>query len=256
MAGRNNWTREQTMMAFALYRILPSGKWDQRNPTVRKLAEHIRRSPSAVALKLGNLASLDRNRTTKGLTNCSRLDREIWDEYEERGDALVLESAQLLASALNGADDRPGTHADSVVERIIAPRIGYDRPALVTERVNQQYFRNTLVHNYRDRCCITGIALDPLLVASHIKPWKDSSPTEKVSASNGLLLNAFHDRAFDQGLITLDDDFTVHVSSHVEHTEINDEWLYRYEGQRIAMPAVCEPSREFLEFHREHIYQS
>lgn len=98
MAGRNNWTREQTMMAFALYRILPSGKWDKRNPTIQRLADHIRRSPSAVALKLGNLASLDENRTTKGLTNCSRLDREIWEEYAERGDALVFESAQLLAS--------------------------------------------------------------------------------------------------------------------------------------------------------------
>ena len=198
MAGRNNWTREQTMMAFALYRILPSGKWDKRNPTVQRLADHIRRSPSAVALKLGNLASLDENRTTKGLTNCSRLDREIWEEYTERGDALVFESAQLLASALNGPDNRPAANGDSVVEQIVAPQIGYDRPALVTQRVNQQYFRNTLIHNYHDHCCITGIAIDPLLVASHIKPWKDSSPTEKVAASNGLLLNAFHDRAFDQ----------------------------------------------------------
>ena len=112
MAGRNNWTREQTMMAFALYRILPSGKWDKRNPTVQRLADHIRRSPSAVALKLGNLASLDENRTTKGLTNCSRLDREIWEEYAERGDALVFESAQLLASALNGPDNRPAANGE------------------------------------------------------------------------------------------------------------------------------------------------
>ena len=166
-----------------------------------------------------------------------------------------FESSQLLASALNGPDDRPAANGDSVVEQIVAPQIGYDRPALVTQRVNQQYFRNTLIHNYHDHCCITGIAIDPLLVASHIKPWKDSSPTEKVAASNGLLLNAFHDRAFDQGLITLDNDFAIHVSPHVEHTEINDEWLYRYDGQRISLPVVCSPSREFLEFHREHIYQ-
>ena len=255
MAERNNWTREQTMMAFALYRILPSGKWDQHNLTIQKLADHIHRSPSAVVFKLGNLASLDENRMTKGLTNHSKLDQKIWDEYAERGDAPVFESAQLLASALNGADDHPDTHADSVVEQIVAPRVGYDRPAVVTERINQQYFRNTLVHNYRDRCCITGIAIDPLLIASRIKPWKDSSPTEKVAASNGLLLNAFHDKAFDQGLITLDNDFAIHVSPHVEHTEINDEWLYRYDGRRISLPVVCSPSREFLEFHREHIYQ-
>lgn len=255
MAGRNNWTHEQTMMAFALYRILPSGKWDQRNPTVRRLANYIRRSPSAVVFKLGNLASLDKNRMTKGLTNHSRLDQEIWDEYAERGDALIFESVQLLASALNDSGADPSASADSAVERIIAPQTGYDRPALVTQRVNQQYFRNTLIHNYHNRYCITGIAIDSLLIASYIKPWKDSSPTEKVKATNGLLLNAFHDRAFDQGLITLDDDFAVHVSSHVERTEINDEWLFRYEGHRMDMPAVCEPSREFLEFHRTHIFR-
>ncbi len=39
------------------------------------------------------------------------------------------------------------------------------------------------------------------------------------------------------------------------HTEINDEWLFRYEGQHIALPIVCPPSREFLEFHRENIFQ-
>lgn len=76
MAERNNWTREQTMMAFALYRILPSGKWDQHNLTIQKLANHIHRSPSAVVFKLGNLASLDENRMTKGLTNHSKLDQK------------------------------------------------------------------------------------------------------------------------------------------------------------------------------------
>ncbi len=235
-------------MAFALYRILPSGKWDQHNPTIQQIANRIHRSPSAVVFKIGNLTSLDKNRTTKGLTNHSKLDREIWDEYAERGDDLILEATQLLESTLSDSDD-------SLIEQIIAPKTGYDRPAQVTQRVNQQYFRNTLVHNYHDRCCITGIAIDPLLIASHIKPWKYSSPTEKVSASNGLLLNAFHDRAFDQGLLTLDNDYVIHISPHVRHTEINDEWLFRYEGQHIALPIVCPPSREFLEFHRENIFQ-
>ena len=90
MAERNNWTREQTMMAFALYRILPSGKWDQHNLTIQKLADHIHRSPSAVVFKLGNLASLDENRMTKGLTNHSKLDQKIWDEYAERGDVFMV----------------------------------------------------------------------------------------------------------------------------------------------------------------------
>ena len=159
MAGRNNWTREQTMMAFALYRILPSGKWDKRNPTVQRLADHIRRSPSAVALKLGNLASLDENRTAKGLTNCSRLDREIWEEYAERGDALVFESAQLLASALNGPDDRPAVNGDSVVEQIVAPSgLGYAtrQPAVFPQHARTQLPRPLLHHGNRDRPAISS----------------------------------------------------------------------------------------------------
>lgn len=163
MAGRNNWTREQTMMAFALYRILPSGKWDKRNPTIQRLADHIRRSPSAVALKLGNLASLDENRTTKGLTNCSRLDREIWEEYAERGDALVFESAQLLASALNGPDDRPAANGDSVVEHdrraadwIQPSGLGHAtrQPAVFPQHARTQLPRPLLHHGNRDRPAI------------------------------------------------------------------------------------------------------
>ena len=162
MAGRNNWTREQTMMAFALYRILPSGKWDKRNPTIQRLADHIRRSPSAVALKLGNLASLDENRTTKGLTNCSRLDREIWEEYAERGDALVFESAQLLASALNGPDDpsrerRFRRGADRRAADWIRPSgLGHAtrQPAVFPQHARTQLPRPLLHHGNRDRPAI------------------------------------------------------------------------------------------------------
>ncbi|WP_260846021.1 hypothetical protein [Bifidobacterium catenulatum] len=54
-------------------------------------------------------------------------------------------------------------HDDSVIKQIVATQIGYDRPVLVTQRVSQQYFRNTLIHNYHDRCCVTGIVIDSLL---------------------------------------------------------------------------------------------
>ena len=155
---------------------------------------------------------------------------------------------------MNGPDNRPAANGDSVVEQIVSPQIGYDRPALVTQRVNQQYFRNTLIHNYmttvasrnRNRSAIGSQSYQTMegFVADG-----ESGRLERPA------LNAFHDRAFDQGLITLDNDFAIHVSPHVEHTEINDEWLYRYDGQRISLPVVCSPSREFLEFHREHIYQ-
>jgi putative restriction endonuclease len=86
-----------------------------------------------------------------------------------------------------------------------------------------------------------------LLIASHIKPWKASTPNEKTAASNGLLLNAFHDRAFDQGLISIDDDYRIMVNhDKVRHSDINDRWLYDFDGHEISLPAISQPSHEFI----------
>ena len=42
--ARNNWTEEGTLMAFALYFILPSGSWDKKDVDVIALANHINRT--------------------------------------------------------------------------------------------------------------------------------------------------------------------------------------------------------------------
>ncbi|MCI1211570.1 MAG: HNH endonuclease [Bifidobacterium tibiigranuli] len=133
--------------------------------------------------------------------------------------------------------------------------LGDERTVTTLQRVNQSYFRHSLLQNYRGSCCITGIKLRPLLLASHIKPWKASTPVEKTAASNGLLLNAFHDRAFDRGFITLNDDYRIVVArDHIEHSEANDKWLYGFEGQRIDLPLINPPSREFLDYHHRHVF--
>lgn len=93
-------------------------------------------------------------------------------------------------------------------------------------RVNQEFFRNTLLANYNSRCCLTGLSNKALLVASHIKLWKVSDPkTERLAPDNGLLLNALHDKAFDRGLITITKDLMIVVSGAVGHETPEDECL-------------------------------
>jgi putative restriction endonuclease len=58
------------------------------------------------------------------------------------------------------------------------------------------------------RCCISGINVPRLLVASHIKPWSEF-PEERLDPRNGLCLSSIHDAAFDAGLITLDKKLSV-----------------------------------------------
>ena len=94
-----------------------------------------------------------------------------------------------------------------------------------------------------------------MLVASHIKPWRDSDPkTERLVASNGILLNALHDKAFDKGLMTLSKDFEVILSPKLARNDITSEWLFKFEGQRIAMPSVMPPAQEFIEYHQDVVF--
>ncbi|HIZ17630.1 MAG TPA: HNH endonuclease [Candidatus Olsenella stercoravium] len=88
-------------------------------------------------------------------------------------------------------------------------QLGLERVEQVLTRVNQDYFRSVLLSNYGGTCCLTGIDIPALLTASHIKPWAAATPNERLISSNGILLNALHDRAFDRSLITLDDRYRV-----------------------------------------------
>lgn len=78
---------------------------------------------------------------------------------------------------------------------------------LVVQRVGQDIFRSSLIEYWQGRCPLTGIADTALLRASHIVPWKDcKSDAERLDVHNGLLLSALWDAAFDQGLVTFDDE--------------------------------------------------
>ncbi|MFN9133049.1 MAG: HNH endonuclease, partial [Phycisphaerales bacterium] len=56
---RRAWNRDQLVRTLALYCQIPFGKMHSRNPAVVAVAGVIGRTPSAVALKLVNFASLD-----------------------------------------------------------------------------------------------------------------------------------------------------------------------------------------------------
>ena len=269
-APRRNWSREETMMAFALYIVLEPRECDDKGLDVQRLASFLHRTPSSVALKIWNIAAYDDNRKARGrvgMKHGSKLDSQVWQWYAEDPDAFMEQCLDLLRHALLQADANDFNPVPLASDRnfsletatflLIAERApaGEERPTTTLQRVNQSYFRNSLLQNYHSTCCITGLQLPTLLIASHIKPWKASTPTEKTAASNGLLLNAFHDRAFDQGLISIDNDYCIMVNhDKVKHSDINDKWLYDFEGSEISLPAISQPSHEFIEYHHKHVF--
>ena len=255
MTTRSPWTRDQLLVAFALYCRLPFGRLHYRNAEIIKFAEAIGRSPSALAMKLTNIASLDDEITSTGRTglqNASATDRAMWEEMHDDWERFAVESRRAVA-AVEEVEDVPTE--DPLDDDDGAP-VGADRTVVTTARVGQSFFRAAVLSAYNGRCCITGLSVTSLLVASHIVPWRHDR-ANRVNPRNGLLLSALHDKAFDNGLVTVADDMTVRVSRR--HAETDDSYFSesfkRYEGCRIILPEKFSPDRDFLSYHREHIFK-
>ena len=242
------WTRQQLLVAFWLYCRLPFGHVDHRNPKVVELAEAINRTPNALAMKLGNIASLDPAITAtgrKGLDKTSTKDREMWAEMQQDWEAFAVETNRAV-EAVQPEQPEPTLQED----------LGGEQLTTIRARVGQKFFRDALLSAYRRRCCITGLAIPDLLIASHIVPWR-ADRANRVNPRNGLLLSALHDRAFDGGLITISEDMTVRVGSNLanETDGFFAEAIGAYEGRRIELPGKFQPKREFLEYHRQEVFR-
>lgn len=126
-------------------------------------------------------------------------------------------------------------------------------------RIGQYFFRMSVLMSYGNACCITGLKNNEMLVASHIKPWSVSDVrTERTNPSNGLCLNAMHDKAFDRGLITIDKNYRIVNSRLIKDTAMDEktrEWFAFYNGKEIMLPDKFLPGKEFIEYHNDVIFR-
>jgi putative restriction endonuclease len=253
------WTREQLKLAFHLYCQLPFGKLHKGNAEIVELARLISRTPSAVAMKLVNFASLDPAITStgrRGLDNASSIDRDIWEEFHADWEGLAVEcnDLRIALAESQGAPQPMVLDADETIG--LEDFTGETRRVVTQQRIKQHFFRRAVLSSYRGRCCMSGLSEPRLLLASHIVPWsKDKA--NRLNPSNGLCLSALHDRAFDRGLITLTDDFTIIVSRqlHGTHNEFMREALLALHGKQIDLPERFTPKKEFLVQHRADVFE-
>ncbi|MBP3783132.1 MAG: HNH endonuclease [Butyrivibrio sp.] len=124
--------------------------------------------------------------------------------------------------------------------------VGKEREILTKARVNQSRFRQKLLERY-DGCAICGMNMSDLLVASHIKPWAESSAKEKTSVENGLLLCPNHDKLFDKGYIAFENDGSVLISSLI--SKENYDLLGIDEDMKIELTEANVP---YIEYHRKN----
>lgn len=253
--GQKLWTREELILAVNLYCKLPFGRLHNRNPEVINLANLIGRTSGSVAYKLVNFASLDpslKARGIKGASNASNLDKEIWKEFFSRWDELPFESEKLLAKF-----EKTTVEKLNHIPEDELPREGKTREQVVKMRVNQSFFRNSILASYNNTCCVTGIQQMEFLIAGHIKPW-GVDEKNRLNPRNGIAINALHDKAFETGLLTITPDYKIHISSLLKKQKklqsIQDYFL-KYDNQSIILPSRFLPDKEFLDYHNNEKFQ-
>jgi putative restriction endonuclease len=250
MSTRNNWTREQHIIAFNVYCKIPFGQIDENTPEVQQLAKLVGRSVGAASRKLANFARLDpalKQRGIKGLTHGAKGEDEVWNEFAKDPERLALESEKLVAAKLGKSIE-----LTSGIETDDLPEPGIEREALVRLRVKQSFFRRRVLSAFGFQCCVTGLTNRQLLVASHIVPWA-ADATNRLNPRNGLSLNALHDKVFDRHLMWIDDNYLVRLSPKLCDSNTASkqtvDWLMSFEGKPLLVPGNFRPDPVLLAKH-------
>ena len=116
---------------------------------------------------------------------------------------------------------------------------------LIQARRGQGLFKANVARN--EKCCrVTGVTHPNLLVASHIKPWSESTDEERLDGCNGLLLAPHIDRLFDRGFISFGDDGSILLSPSLD-TTVLDRWSIRRD---VNVGAFDPKQQAYLAHHR------
>lgn len=255
MAKLNLWTREELILALNLYLKLPFGKMHSRTPEIIKLAEAIGRTPSSIAMRLTNFANVDpfhQNRGIKGMSGGRKQVEPIWNEFINDKEKLVFESERILAEKENLTIEMK--FADILYD--INNLKGETKVREVKTRVNQNFFRQVVISNYSGKCAISGIDIPDLLIASHIIPWSKSED-ERLNPENGICFSSLYDKAFDKGLIAINERFEVIFSSDLKKKSKNEyysKYFSHLENEKIILPQKYLPNVKFLQYHLDEIF--
>lgn len=254
MAKSANWTREETIVAFYVYCKIPFKSSSKTHPTVIKYANILGRTPSALNMKIGNFGRLDpelRKQGIIGLGNGSRMDEEVWNEFQGNWDALTFESERRIAELQHQPIEKNiGIDLENLPS-------GEVKEQLVRTRVNQSFFRSAVLSSYNIRCCITGIHHASFLHACHIVPWHKDKTT-RTNPQNGLCLSALHHKAYDEGFISVTPDYEITISDAINNCGDYDTvqaFFLKYNRRKITLPDRFLPKRDYLDYHFTQIFK-
>lgn len=145
-----------------------------------------------------------------------------------------------------------GNVVDSDVVLKLPPDATTTVKRLQQARLHQQKFRNALFLRWMGACAVTGIEEPELLRASHIKPYRDSTAHECLSAHNGLLLAAGLDVLFDKGFITFDKRGKLQVSKLLSPEAAA---AFGLKPSMRLTDTLSDDAHRFMQHHRDEVFK-
>ena len=242
----NVWSREDIIIAYALYCVTPLNQITPKNKVIQQVGEIIPHSVASIVMRMRNFQHLD-PRAGEGLNHVAKADKEIYNEFCHDWGALSIEAENLSGLALFDATPLHGAKPLSSLT---------DRSRVSRER---HFFRQSVFAAYDNTCYVSGCKLPRMLAASHIKPYsKCRDESERTDPENGICLNAFYDKAFDSGLMTITPSFKLFISPVAKNTTQDDftrRWLLSLDGTVLPPPLRFPPRSVYLEYHNDEIFK-
>ena len=160
-------------------------------------------------------------------------------QYSNLKSALKKYKYFITAKENNLVDDIEAIRKDRTISET-------QKELLTFARIGHGKYRKDLIELW-GKCSVSECNMTDLLIASHIKPWSESSNEEKLDRYNGLLLLPNYDKLFDKHLISFDDDGKIIISSQIKEEE------YKVLGisANDTLFKILPENKPYLKIHRE-----
>jgi putative restriction endonuclease len=157
-------------------------------------------------------------------------------------------SDALIEVALPAIQDWEDQQQHQIEETVAIPET--TRQALVQARIGQGKFKQQV--SLLERACrITKVDNPTHLIASHIKPWRESDNEERLSGANGLLLTPSIDHLFDRGFISFEDNGELITSPISDAISLNRMGVDTNHVINVGNFNIDQ--KYFLDYHRREI---
>lgn len=287
-------TPTETLLCLAAMLVVDhhhfGGSTNQLAPSpVPELAALFARTPGSILAKQANL---DGSRPNGALYEVATAETLLGDvNYLVATYLVILEAArvagvtdELLPDFLSlevgrgltllGQDELVGEDIRGAVAPRLAKLAGHmgeaseeatERLLVSAARVGQHRFAANVLANFSQSCGFCGMRPGPrlahrgLLVASHIKPWRNSSDTERLDPTNGIAACPTHDAAFDRGLIWVNGGYRIHLAKELSTDVLAHPGMSAAFGRPpiadiLILPATSTPpNRKYLDWHRQNV---